>query len=157
PEGQCVLDTRFRVRSYRLVGLAAAVLATVVFTGEGQSRQQDNKPGKKAANQAQKAANQKENLKESEALKAAFILMAMANHDYAGHRAKAMHHVEAAIKALDASVLKNGTSGQMVVALKEEITAARAQFAAQHSTGVHESQAVSDLQMREAHQLLVKV
>jgi hypothetical protein len=90
-------------------------------------------------------------------LRNAYIHMAMANHDYSGHRAAAMKQVEEAIKLLDASVMKKGTNGQKLVAHEEEIAAARARFQAKHSGTVHEPQALSDLQLREAYQMLTEI
>jgi hypothetical protein len=140
-------------RWLRLGNLMGAVLALLLFAGAGSSRQ--------LAEQARQKGKQKAKaeikLKESEALKEAYILMAGANHDYDGQRAKAMHQVAEAIKSLDTSILKNGSNGEKVVALEEEITAARAKFAAKRSVPVHEVQQLSDLQMREAHRLLVEV
>jgi hypothetical protein len=121
-------------------------------------------PGKAALKQAQqqkkaaeKAADAQVKLSEAERLKAAYIFLAMANHDYDGFRAKAMHDLQEAARLLDASILKNGTGGQKVLALKEDIAAARAKFLAKHSATVHEPQALSDLQMREGLQLVLGV
>jgi phage shock protein A len=80
--------------------------------------------------------------------------MAMANHDYDGHRGKAMGNVESAVKLLDHSIMKKGTGNQKVLALEEEITSARAKFLAKHEGTVHEPQAISDMQMREAYVLI---
>jgi len=142
-------------RWLRRGGLAGAVLTLLLFASTGSSRQLGEQ-GKQKGKQKAKATTEVK-LKESEALKEAFILMAGANHDYDGHRAKAMHQVEEAIKSLDTSILKNGSNGEKIVALEEEITAARARFAAKRSVPVHEVQQLSDLQMREAHRLLVEV
>src|SRR5262249_48792132 len=132
-----------------------AVLALLLYTDDGHSSQPIEQAKQKTKQKAKATTEVK--LKESEVLKEAYILMAGANHDYDGHRAKAMRHVEDAIKDLDTSIFKNGTNGEKVVALEEEITAARAKFAAKRSVPIHEVQQLSDLQMREAHRLLVEV
>jgi hypothetical protein len=137
----------------RLAGLAAVFVA-LLFAADGQSRPQ---PGKQAVQKAREAARQGVNLQESHALKKAYILMAMGDHTYDGHRARAMHRVEAAVKMLDASIMHKGTNGQKVLAVQSEIAAARAAFLAKHQATVHESQALSDLQMRAALGLLVQV
>jgi hypothetical protein len=94
---------------------------------------------------------------EAHVLREAYILMAMSNHDYAGYREKAMGHVEVAVSILDASIMKHGTNGQKVLALKEDIVAARAGFLARYDAALHESQLLSDLQMQVARVLLVNV
>src|SRR5207253_9265626 len=117
-----------KVRTFRLAGLTAALFAGLLFAGAGQSGQPSEQAKQKGKQKGKASAEVK--LKESEALKEAYILMAGANHDYDGHRARAMHQVHEAIKILDTSILKDGTNGEKVVALEEEIAAARAKFAA---------------------------
>jgi predicted MPP superfamily phosphohydrolase len=96
-------------------------------------------------------------VQEAAVLKDAYVLMAMSNHDYDGLRVKAMAQVEEAIKKLDHSVLKDGTKGQKVVATEEEIATARTAFEERHKGKVHETQGLSDAQMREAREILIKV
>jgi hypothetical protein len=135
----------------------AALVTGLVLSAESQARQNPKQVEKKLAQNLKKVGNQEIKGKEAENLKLAYIFMAMANHDYEGHRVKAMNQIQAAIERLDASILKNGTANQKVVALKEEIAAARAKFLAQHQAKVHEPQALSDLQMREAHRLIQNI
>jgi hypothetical protein len=142
------MRARFPVLALR-PALLAAVFAGLLVTGEGRS-QQKNPKQKDTAKQAAK-------VEEAAVLKDAYVLMAMANHDYDGHRVKAMGHVEHAIKRLDDSVMKNGTNGQKVVALKDEIDTARAKFLAERRGPVPEGQALSDLQLNEAAKLIAKV
>jgi cytochrome c556 len=132
-------------RSCRFI-VAAAALAGLLVAGDGQTRQ----PGNKAAKAQAK-------IQEMADLKTAYILMAMGDHDYDGHRVKAMGQVEEAIKKLDHTVMKDGTNGQKVVALDEEIGTARAAFIAKHQGKVHEGQWASDLQLKEAREVLMKV
>ncbi|MFO0810849.1 MAG: hypothetical protein U0746_19650 [Gemmataceae bacterium] len=106
---------------------------------------------------AQQAAKTEVKVKEAGVLKDAYILMAMANHDYDGHRAKAMAQVEDAIKILDQSIMKAGTNGQKLVALQQEIAVAREAFEAKHQAPINRPQALSNLQMGEAGKLLLAV
>jgi len=129
----------------------AGLLAVLLLGGEVRAQ------GKKKNPPAEQAARQEGKLKETEVLTQAYILMAMGDHDYDGHRVKAMHQVHQAVEILDKSILKKGTNGQKTVALQEEIAAARAKFIEKHSATIHESQALSDLQMREAATLLAQV
>lgn len=131
------------LRSYRFV--AAAVVGLLV-AGDGQARQTGNK-----------AAKAEVKVKEAVALQDAYILMAGADHDYDGHRVEAMKRVEEAVKRLDRSIMKNGANNQRVVATTEEIAGARAKFIERQQGKVHEGQALSDLQMREALQIIAKV
>jgi hypothetical protein len=126
----------------------AALFAGLLATGEGQTRQPPAKQNK--------AAKVELKAKEVDILARAYVLMAGANHDYNGHRVKSMGHVHKAIEVLDRSILKDGTNGEKVVATNAEIAAARAKFAAEHQGIVHESQAFSDLLMKEARKLLTE-
>ncbi len=129
------LSSRFAVPAALVVGL--------ILANADQSRSEPQSPAVK--------------VQEVSVLKNAYILMAMGDHDYDGHRVKAMHQVEEAIKKLDHSIMKDGSKGQKVVATDDEIKAARAEFHARQQGKVHEGQEMSDLQMREAGQLLAKV
>src|SRR4051812_7508602 len=96
-QGEGVMVPRF-TKSLVLAGLAVGVC--LLGAGDGQSGPQ-TKQQKQAAKQANEHAKQERNLKEVEVLRVAHIYMAMANHDYDGHRAKAMAQVMDAIKILD--------------------------------------------------------
>ena len=74
-----------------------------------------------------------------EDLKKAHHLLVEAKHDYDGHRAKAAHEVHKAMKELGYNHKSTGTAK----------SGAR-------GTGTKENQAVSDGQLREAHELLRK-
>ncbi len=133
-----------------LPAVFAVLLLGPVALGQGKGKKDKSTSLEKAAKQATIS-------KEAEVLRAAYILMAGANHNYEGHRVKAMREVHAAVSILDRGILKSGTDGQKMVALQEDIIAARAKFLAKHAAKVHEPQALSDLQMREAHRLLVEL
>lgn len=96
-------------------------------------------------------------IREVESLKMAYIYMAMANHDYDGHRGKAMSEIHKAIEILDRSIMKTGNNGLRQVALREEVELHRAKFMEKHQGKMHEPQAVSDAQMREAYTILSNV
>src|SRR5262249_1078309 len=65
------------------------------------------------------AAQQEVKAREAEVLREAYLFLAGAGPDDAGHRAKAMRQVHQAVEILDKRILKNGTQGQKVVALQE--------------------------------------
>lgn len=152
PPGRNLRPPRARTRLFPLLGLAALLL-TLAAGADGQAGQKKKKP----PSAAERAAQLEVKSREAEVLRAAYIFLAMANHNYAGHRAKAMRQVERAVEILDSSIFKNGTNGQKVLALQEDIAAARAKLLAKHSAKVHEPQALSNLQLREAGRLLTEV
>lgn len=94
---------------------------------------------------------------EAEQLRNAWIYLAMANHDYDGQRVKAMHQIHDAVRLLDSSLSKTTSSGDHVLAEKEEVNAARVKFLEKHGSKVKEPQAISDMQLREAATILAGV
>jgi hypothetical protein len=154
------MSTRLTSRTLSKLAMAALVLG-FVLNGESRGQPKNQKlpkaDEKKAAEELKKANIQELKGREAQNLKGAYIYLAMANHDYDGHRAKAMQEVQAAIELLDRSILKNGTNNQKVVALQEEIKAARAKFLAQQQGKVHEPQVLSDLQMKAGRELIQKI
>src|SRR5438552_4050448 len=102
---------------------------------------------KRAEKNAEEAAKQQANFKEAEALRVAYIMVAAANHDYDGHRVKAMKQLQEAVKILDIKVLNHGTSAQKDATLKEDHVDALVKEAAKHTPKVHEGQRASDAQM----------
>ena len=123
-----------------------------------------NKEAKKEA-EALKAAKLKaervaiEGMKEKEAevLRRAYIVMASANHDYNGHRAKAMNHLESAVRLLEDSIAKKGSPLAKLIAEYEDTLAARAKNAQVLVAPVHENQVVSDKTLKNAAVLLVEL
>lgn len=87
-------------------------------------------------------------------LKEALKLLEGANHDYKGHRAKAVHAVHAAIHEIE-------HHGKHVPASPAVKAAKAAVHASTPKTGavppVHEAQVASDVQVAAAQQLLAKV
>lgn len=94
---------------------------------------------------------------EAEALKQAYVLLAGADHDYKGHRVKAMHAVHAAYHQLDNVVNKKGTAQQKAKSQQEDALAAAAKEAAKMTPKVHEVQPLSDAQLAQAAQILFQV
>lgn len=91
---------------------------------------------------------------EAEVLKEAYILLAAANKDYAGHRATAMDEVEAACKLLDASILKKSTVEQRVKVIQDDRVAAVAKQQARNNTAVQEDALSADTQLYIARVML---
>ncbi len=138
------------IRLFPLAGLIA-LLALLALTEESSAQK------KKKATPLEKAAKQEVNLREAHVLREAYILMAMANHNYEGHRVAAMKKVHNAIEILDGRILKKGTDGQKTVATMEDVSAARVKFIAKHSAKVHEPRVLSNLQLNEARKLLMNL
>jgi hypothetical protein len=128
-----------------------ALLASLTFGGESLAQTEGGRP------KGPDPARQQVKFKEAEALREAYILLAEAKKDYNGHKVKAMHQIQEAVKLLDRSVLRRGTAGQKATTLNEDSAAARAKVIAKHVQGVHELQAQSDAQLRAADQLLAQV
>lgn len=115
---------------------------------------------KNVKNPVVEAAKQQVKFNEADVLREAYILLATANADYAGHRAHAMGAIQAAVKALDTSVLKNGTGAQKAATIAHDNAAARAKIVNKYvkvPNGVKGPQAISDLHLRAAAQLLGQV
>lgn len=94
---------------------------------------------------------------QAEALKKAFVALAMANHDYNGHRARAMESVRAAYKELDKVINKRGTALQKAKSQQEDALAAAAKQAAKQAPPVHENQVFSDNQLLQAADILIQL
>ncbi len=91
-------------------------------------------------------------------LKSARALLSQADHDYQGHRAKAVHEISKAIHALQGSGVKSPLTPQQ----KAAVLAARQAKAAAKQAGaaakpMREPQALSDGQLRTALNTLVQV
>jgi len=91
---------------------------------------------------------------EADVLTSAYILLASANHDYDGHRVKAMKKIEDAVNILDANLLKNGTVAQKTKAIQD----ANAISQAKSTDGdTNELQAISDHQLLMASTMVQRV
>lgn len=94
---------------------------------------------------------------EAQALRSAFMSLASANHDYDGHRWKAMMAAKESFHVLHEAIRKGGTPQQKAgtEALRAEIAAAEA--AARQRGPVHEAQGASDAAMRQAGETLAQI
>jgi len=121
-----------------------ALLASFFLCGDCQAQG----PAAKAAKQAAK-----EELKSEEAvvLTEAYILLKAADHDYDGHRAAAAHALGEACNILHADLLKHGSVQQKIKVLQDKNAAHTAKGA------VHEAQALSDAQLRNAAGMIKQV
>jgi len=95
--------------------------------------------------------------KEADVLTMAYILLAAANHDYDGHRVKAMRQVEEACHILTANILKRGGVDQKIKALQDANAEALANSKAAGAAIIHERQALSDGQLLMADSLIQRV
>ncbi len=156
------MSSPFKNRSLPLLGIAA-LLANLVMAGEclAQKKSEAQKVAEKVVKEQQKevkkAAKVVLEAKEVEALKVAYLLVAGGNHDYDGHRAKAMGQIEAAGKILDIDVLKHGDAKQKYDALVEDKIVARAKTAVKVTPTLHMAQAKSDAQLNHAGKMLLEV
>jgi hypothetical protein len=109
--------------------------------------------------QAKKAAAVSAAVKfeEAQMLREAFILLAGGNHDYNGHRAKAMAAVKSAVHILDEGVMKHGSPQMKSTTRAGNAVVASASSAARNTPQLHERQPVSDAQLRKAELLLAQV
>jgi hypothetical protein len=136
-----------------------AVLATSMESG---IKLEGAQPPKASQTEAQKKAAQAEKKiamdilkrQEAEGLKVVYMLLASANDNYAGHKAKAMHEVEAALTLLDKNAKK--PLQQRVQALQNlnKLVAAKLYAAALAADAV-EMQALSDAQVANAGGMLL--
>ena len=83
--------------------------------------------------------------------------MAGANHDYGGHRVKAMHAVHGAYGILDKEINKVGTPQQKAASKQGDALAEAAREAAKKTPVVHENQGASDVQMAQASEILAQL
>ncbi len=137
------------------LSFAACLVAAIAITGGAQA--QKKKQGSKKPTPEQEAANQQVNFNEAEALREAYVLVTAANHDYAGHRVKAMHELQEAVKVLDTKIMKKGTGTQKAATLNQDNAAYRTKVTAKYVPTVNKNQVLSDLQLKAAYDLLAKV
>ena len=142
-----------RVRLLVLLGLTAAIL----LESPAAMAQTKTPPKSKAQVAADKAAEATLKFKEAEALREIYIGLAGANHDYDGHRAKAMNQIQSAVKLLDMAVANNGSANAKAASAYEDAVAATAKQLAKASGTVHELQSVSDARLKKAVVALAEV
>ena len=95
--------------------------------------------------------------READVLTGAYVLLAAANHDYDGHRPRAMRHVEVACNILEADLLTRGSVQKQINALKDANAKTLVKYASQTDAAVHETQALSDAQLLLADVLIQRV
>jgi hypothetical protein len=94
---------------------------------------------------------------EADELRGAYIAMAGGNHDYDGHRVKAMHAVKEAVKILDTQVMEHGNAAQKAKTKQGDILVANADKAAKAAKMFHEPQPASDAALRGAAATLIEI
>ena len=94
---------------------------------------------------------------EAQTLRQAYLVLAAGDHDYDGHRVKAMEAVKASLNILDRAVLKHGTSQQQSATTQGQAAVANALTTAKQTPKVHENQTQSDKLLQQAAQLLGQV
>jgi flagellum-specific peptidoglycan hydrolase FlgJ len=112
---------------------------------------------KAAKLKAERAAIEDMKVKEAEVLRRAYIVMAGANHDYDGHRAKAMNHLESAVRLLEDAVAKKGSNLAKLITEYDDAVAARAKNAQMIVAPVHENQVLSDTRLKKAAVFLAEL
>ena len=135
----------------------SVILAAVICLAAPSPILAQNKTPAKPKPALDKAAVAELKLKEANVLREAYVALAAANHDYDGHRAKAMNQLQAAVKVLDEAVAKNGSAAAKAASAYENAVAAQAKRAAKATAPVHEDQRLSDAQLRKAAQMLADV
>jgi len=95
--------------------------------------------------------------REAHILTSAYILLASANHDYDGYRAKAMNRIVRATNQLDAEVLKHGSVQQRIKALQDGNAELVARINANQEPTISEPQVMSDAQLMLADALIQRV
>jgi len=134
------------------------LLAGLTMSTDSQAKDKPKpkpQPAKKAP--AKAALGEETKLEEAELLRKALILLAEGNHEYDGHRVKAMGAVQAAVKILDDSVLKNGSPKLKSATKKSQAIVAKMEEAGKNAAVVHERQPQSDAQLRKAAEALAEV
>jgi hypothetical protein len=150
--------------AHRLVKLFLLPLAILVagLTFPGNSHAQAKPKGEPPPHKKDGPAPNKDKgaelkLEEAEALRKAYIAMAGGNHDYDGHRAKAMHAVREAVKILDGQVMEHGNAAQKAATKQGDAAVALADKAAKTMKMFHEPQPASDAALRGAAGTLLEV
>jgi hypothetical protein len=137
----------------KLLALPLLLVPVLVFAFPAESPAQQQKQKQPLDKPKQPPAPKPgavRDFEEAELLKQACLLMLGANHDYEGHRGKAMHAVKEAFKILDQHVQKDGTPQQKAAIKKEHTAIADAEKAVKNVKMVHERQPASDAQLSQA-------
>jgi hypothetical protein len=95
--------------------------------------------------------------KEVQVLTTAYILLASANHDYDGHRARAMKCIEDACSKLEVDIVKSATVEDKIKAIQDANAETAEKNKANEDAVLHEPQAVSDAQLLMADALIQQI
>ncbi len=148
--------SRRLVLSLMLIGVLTALarlpLAAAGPTDEKKAKAPPPKAGKPVPGQQEQVL-----VEEADVLRQAYIALASGNHDYDGHRAKAMAAVKRGVKILGNAVEKRGTPAQKAAVVADETAILQAEQAARQTQMLHEPQPASDLALRQGHQLLTQI
>ena len=90
-------------------------------------------------------------------MRKAYTLLAAGNHDYDGHRVKAMGAVKDAVRILDDSIMKHGSTKLKAATTKEKAVIAQVDAVVKKSPALHEPQAASDTQLAKAAEVLAEL
>jgi hypothetical protein len=150
-----VMASRFKVRPLPLAVLGALVAClTFAVPGYAQGNKKAAEQQKKLAEEQKKVLEEQKKLGEAELVKQAYVLLATANANYAGHRGHAMAHLEKAANILDKNLTKKGTEMQKAKAALDDRVAALAKLGDKVTPPTREVQIASDAQLQKALVLL---
>lgn len=149
---------RRKLLALPLLGVLA-LLAGLAVPAAGQADNKKPNPQPPAPNKGKGRPGQggKVQFEEAKALRQAFLQLAAANHDYDGHRVKAMGAIKQALGMLDGFVLKHGNRQLQEATRGGQAAIAQAEQAAGLSRPLNEPQAVSDAALRRAAAILGQV
>jgi hypothetical protein len=105
----------------------------------------------------QKQALAEIKFKEGRVMSTAWVYLKLANENYNGHRAKAMHELEHAVRTLNKAVARDGGNWLKVAANADNLTAMRVRFLREHAPNVTNPQQISNLYLTQAAAILVQL
>jgi len=94
---------------------------------------------------------------EAQALRKAILVLAGGNHNYDGHRVKAMHAVKAAVAILDSHVMAHGSKATKEATKQENAAIGQAEKVDKAAPLMRQAQPVSDRRLRQAGEMLAEV
>jgi hypothetical protein len=95
--------------------------------------------------------------READVLTYAYILLASANHDYAGRRVQAMHQLKEACNILEGDILSIGTVAQRIKAIRDANAQALALGDGNAAPALNQIQYISDAHLLMADTLIQRV
>ncbi len=133
-----VMVSRCKPAGWPLFTAAALAMSLTLAAVSQAGKKPKPAPQKAPANPAAATLQ----FEEAQALREAFIMLAGGNHDYAGHRVKAMASLKHALGILDGHIMTHGTKAQKAATKKEQAVAAAAEAAGNRTPGLHTHSAV---------------